>query len=215
MQCLALKPQWEQQIGRPIGFGAVHAGCCRASPPRCATCRLALPRGQTGVAASPRPCLGDLRLGVEVWPLLSREVRIKYIEVAGLELNVVRGADGRLSYQDILERLGSDDQPKKPLTQQLDYLGRLSRPTWRCSAPPCASTYSVRGAADDGGHRSGSTSAPRTSPWAAPSVLYLDAAALSPTRNVSVALDVGPVPRHWRWRPRPTCCVSSSCGCCP
>lgn len=131
-QLLAMKPDWERRIGRAIAIGDVKL---RLLPSISAEVRdvavAAQPPADAGkkVATGDAPLvrLGAARLGVAVLPLLRGEVRISYVELQDLAVTVVRGPDGQLSYQDILDRLASDQEPSKPLTpEQLAYLKRLS-----------------------------------------------------------------------------------------
>lgn len=131
-QIMNMKPDWEQQIGRSIAIGEVKL---RLLPSISAEVRDIVIAAQTEKDAGHKIVTGDLpllrlgaaRLGVAVFPLLRGEVRINNIEVQDLSATVVRGPDGRLSYQDILEHLESDKKPSKPLTpEQLAYVKRLS-----------------------------------------------------------------------------------------
>lgn len=131
-QIMNMKPDWEQQIGRSIAIGEVKL---RLLPSISAEVRDIVITAQMEKDAGHKIVTGDLpllrlgaaRLGVAVFPLLRGEVRINNIEVQDLSATVVRGPDGRLSYQDILEHLESDKKPSKPLTpEQLAYVKRLS-----------------------------------------------------------------------------------------
>src|SRR5690606_32101618 len=46
------------------------------------------------------------RVAVAWWPLLSRHLVMEHLSVTGVKANVVRGADGRFNFHDLLQRQG-------------------------------------------------------------------------------------------------------------
>lgn len=155
--------------------------------------------GQTGVLAQPLVQLGALRVRVAVGPLLwsfGRRIQVDNLEVSDLRVQIVRTSDGRLSYQDILDKTST--QPEKPpMTQEeIDRLGRI---LLRHLALTDAAVYFY----DLGTPASAATplrldniqfSAEDAQLFEA-FPLTLDMAVLSAQRNFHLATTIGPLPR--------------------
>lgn len=205
-QVLALKPGWEAEIGRPLQIGtvslrvfptlavAIHDVVVQAEPARAAA---------GGASAEPLFRLGSVEVRVAMWPLLAslgKRVQVSGIDIAAPAVSVVKFTDGRLSYQDIVERTASPDKPPaKPMSPEtLEYLAgvRLARaaitsaslhftdlgPTTSGAPPAQFSIDQLDLVAEDA--RLG-----------AAFPLTLDAAVLSAQRNLHLEVTVAPVPR--------------------
>ena len=61
-------------------------------------------------SATPFASLQSARVSVALWPLLSKQVQVRGLEVDGLELSVVQARDGSMNYADLLTH-SSDPAP--------------------------------------------------------------------------------------------------------
>jgi len=61
------------------------------------------------------------RVGLDLWRAVisfGSDVRVREVVVRGLRLQLHRDAQGRLSYQDVVDRLAGDSAPSAPLTEE-------------------------------------------------------------------------------------------------
>lgn len=80
--------------------------------------RLGLDIGRASLSEPGRPdsvfaSFDSAKVTVGLWPLLSRQIVLDYVQVAGLQANLVREADGGLNFDDLLGRADApaDAQP--------------------------------------------------------------------------------------------------------
>ena len=129
-QVTAQLPKVEEKIGRKVRVGRTKLKLLPKLTLQVSDIAIEAAPGQTGIAAQPLLQIAAVRARVAVWPALvslGRRLEVDTAEVDDLKIQVVRGADGHLSYEDILDKL--DDQPEesKPLTQeQIDRLAGIS-----------------------------------------------------------------------------------------
>ncbi|MSP61718.1 MAG: hypothetical protein EXR72_15565 [Myxococcales bacterium] len=128
---IALAEGWGQQIGRAIQVGQVELDLFPEPSVELHEVVIAAADGE-GAGAPPLLRVPSLRMGVALWPLvtsLGREVEVRYLEARGAELSLARGQGGRLSCQDVLDRLAARplsliDPPKAAPQRPLGLRGR-------------------------------------------------------------------------------------------
>ncbi len=130
-QLVTAQPDIEAKLGRKVRFGAVKLKLLPTLAAEVSDLAIEAAPGATGAAAAPLMQLATVRVGVAIWPLLTslgHEVQVSHIEADGLQVTVVRTADGHLSYEDVVEHLSTaDPRQKTPMTtEQKAYLQRLS-----------------------------------------------------------------------------------------
>ena len=129
-QVEAQLPKVEEQIGRKVQLGRTKLTLLPKITLQISDIAIAAAPGQTGIAAQPLLQIASVRARVAVWPALvslGRRLEVDALEVNDLRVQVVRGADGHLSYEDILEKLASQPDDSKPMTQaQIDQLGGIT-----------------------------------------------------------------------------------------
>ncbi|HRI55313.1 MAG TPA: DUF748 domain-containing protein, partial [Pseudomonadota bacterium] len=129
-QVTAQLPKIEEKIGRKVRVGRTKLKLLPKVTLQVSDIAVEAAPGQTGIAAQPLLQIAAVRARVAVWPALvsfGRRLEVDTAEVDDLKIQVIRGADGHLSYEDILDKL--DDQPEesKPLTkEQIDQLAGIS-----------------------------------------------------------------------------------------
>jgi len=108
-------PELEKVLGRAVEVGEIETAFL---PVLGAELRNVVIRGRSPGEA-PLLKLERITFGVELWTAIrsaGSEVRLKNLILHGLKVNLVREADGSLSYEDILKRLSEgpppDEQPK-------------------------------------------------------------------------------------------------------
>jgi len=110
------KPELEKQLGRAVVVGKIST---RVFP--------SLRARVEGLAIGPDPAraaddrslveIKAVGFDVAIWKAvfsLGKSIRVKTAYVDGLRVNVIRYPDGRLSYQDILDRQVAKPEPTKP-----------------------------------------------------------------------------------------------------
>ncbi|MBS2032733.1 MAG: AsmA family protein [Deltaproteobacteria bacterium] len=111
------KPELEAKLGRKLTVGAVKTEIFPTLGARIDGLTIE-PDANHKEDDKPLLQIHDVGFEVSLWDALisrGKDVRIQRVYVDGLEVNVVRYADGRLSYQDILDRQPKgDDAPAKP-----------------------------------------------------------------------------------------------------
>ncbi|MFO0574587.1 MAG: AsmA-like C-terminal region-containing protein [Polyangia bacterium] len=199
-QIEAQLPAVKKKIGREVTIGRVSLRLLPTTRLLIANVAVAAAPGQTGPAALPLVSVGNVRAEVELLPAiftLGRRLNVRRVEIDGLRVNVARFANGRLSYEDVLEKLAEDTEPSKPLTpEEIDRLSgiRLQRAALLDGAVNFYDLSTAYGAATPlaiDQIELAITDAALFQPWAA----TLDLAALSSARNLHVAAQVAPMPR--------------------
>ena len=123
------KPELEAKLGRKLTVGAVKTEIFPTLGARIEGLQI---EPDTSHKEDDQPLLQihDLGFEVSLWDALvsrGKDVRVKRVYVDGLEVSVIRYTDGRLSYQDILDRQPKTDdatpsppsQPMSPETLEL------------------------------------------------------------------------------------------------
>lgn len=127
-QIVAQAPNIQAKLGRNLRVGSVHLRLLPTTRLEVRDIALEAQPGQQGLLAQPLLSIGAVRARVAILPLiftLGRRIAVDRFEVADLRVQVIRTADGKLSYEDILEKLG--DQPESaPMTQaEIDRLAGI------------------------------------------------------------------------------------------
>ncbi len=120
-QIVAQAPQIQAKLGRSLRIGRVRLKLLPKTRLELRDLAIEAQPGSTGLLAQPLLTIGAVRARVAVFPLLwslGRRVEVDNVEVADLRVQVMRTADGKLSYQDILEKLA--DQPESPPMTQAE-----------------------------------------------------------------------------------------------
>ncbi len=129
-QVAAQLPKVEQKIGRKVRVGRTKLKLLPKLTLQVNDIAIEAAPGQTGIAAQPLLQITAIRARIAVWPALltlGRHLEVEDAQIDDLRVQVIRGADGHLSYEDILDKL--DDQPEesKPMTQaQIDQLAGIT-----------------------------------------------------------------------------------------
>ncbi|HEX2572960.1 MAG TPA: AsmA family protein [Polyangia bacterium] len=193
-----MRPDLEKQIGRKLALGDVSVRLLPRIAVEVKDVTVQAQPGQTGDAALPLLQVGAMRVGVAAWPLLTslgKSVEVSRIELDSPQVVVVRGKDGRLSYQDILDHLDSGDKPpSEPLTQeQLAYiqgvrLGRMAITNAKLrfrdeEASGAVVTIEQLDVVAQDVHLGD------------PLTVTMDAAVLAPARNLHFSVTTGPLPK--------------------
>ena len=197
----AMLPDVQKQIGRTVRVGKISLKLLPTTRARIEDVVVEAQPGQTGAAAEPLLKLRELRAKVALVPLvfsLGTRVRIEELAVDGTEVQVVRFADDRLSYQDILDKLA--EQPESPPMTQ-DQIDRLAGIVCERASLTGAVKFYDLGAP-------GGAAAPvkidsialgaKDAQLFAPFPLTLDMAVLTAAQNFHLGLTVGPMPRDLR-----------------
>ncbi len=117
------KPEIEKQLGRKVTIGKISTSLFPSLSARVETLAIAPDPNQP---QDDRPLVKINAVGfdVAIWKAvfsLGKSIGIKTVYVEGLQVSVLRYRDGRLSYQDILDRLASDaeEKPDEPLSPEV------------------------------------------------------------------------------------------------
>jgi hypothetical protein len=117
------KPELEKRLGRKVEVGPVST---KLFPTLGGTVQVVRIAADPSHKEDDHPLLevGPVSFEVSLWEALvsrGKDVRVKSIVLDGLKVNVVRYADGTLSYQDILDRQPPPDpsQPAKPMSEEM------------------------------------------------------------------------------------------------
>ncbi len=121
------KPEIEKQLGRKVEIGKIST---RLFPSLSARVEALAIAPDPARPQDDRPLLKIDAVGfdVAIWRAVfsfGKQIGIKTAYVDGLRVNVVRYQDGRLSYQDIVDRLASapkQEKPDEPLSPQVQAL---------------------------------------------------------------------------------------------
>lgn len=193
-----VRPDLEKQIGRKLAIGDVSVRLLPRIAVEVKDVAVQAQPGQTGDAAQPLLQVGALRVGVAAWPLLTsfgKSIEVSRIELDAPQVVVVRGKDGRLSYQDILDRLDSGEKPpSEPMTpEQLAYiqgirLGRMAITNAKLrfrdeEASGAVVTIEQLDVVTQDVHLGD------------PLTVTMDAAVLAPARNLHFSVTTGPLPK--------------------
>lgn len=198
-QIAAQAPTIQAKLGRTVRIGRVRLKLLPKTRLEIRDIAIEAQEGSTGLMAQPLLRIGAVRARVAVFPLLwsfGRRIEVDQVEIADLRVQVMRTADGRLSYQDILEKLA--DQPESPpMTQaEIDRLAGivLHEATLADAAIWFYDLSTPYGAASPikiEGIELGLHEARLFEPFS----LTLDMALLAAQRNFHLGLTVGPLPR--------------------
>lgn len=198
-QVEAQLPQVQAKTGRAVTLGRVSLRLLPTTRLLIANVAVAAEPGQTGAAALPLLSIDALRAEVKLIPALfslGRKLHVRNIAVEGLRINVARFANGRLSYEDVLDKLGEDSEPSKPMTQQeIDRLAGIkleqaSLADGAVSFYDLATAYGAATPLKIDQIELGIKDAALFQPWS----VTLDLAALSSSRNFHLDVHVGPMP---------------------
>ncbi len=198
-QILAQAPKLQAKLGRNLRVGRVRLKLLPKIRLEVRDVAIEAQPGTTGLLAQPLLSMGALRANVAVLPSLislGRRLEVDRVEVSDLRLQVVRTADGKLSYEDILEKLG--DQPESPPMSQ-DEIDRLAGILLSQAALVDAAVYFYDLSTPYGAAApikiEGIQFGLRDARLFAPFSLSLDMAILAAQRNFHLGLTVGPLPR--------------------
>ncbi len=198
-QVRAQAPKIEEQIGRPLRVGQVRLKLLPWVRMEIRDIALEAAPGQTGILAQPLVQVGALRARVALWPLLislGKKLEVTSFEVADLRVNVVRSADGRLSYQDILDKRGTQPESPPPTPEEIERLGGI---LLRHVGIRDAGIYFYDLSTPTGAavplRLDNIQFALENAQLFAPFSLTLDMAVLSSVSNFHLGLTVGPLPR--------------------
>lgn len=192
-------PQIREKLGRDVTVGRVSLRLLPTTRLLIANIAVAGQPGQTGPAALPLVSIGAVRAEVQLVPALftlGRTINVRKVEVEELRINVARLANGRLSYQDVLDKLGDDNEPSKPLTpEEINRLAgiKLTRAALLDGAVAFYDLSTAYGAASPlkvDQIELVLENAALFQPWS----MTLDLAALSSSRNFHVAAQIGAMP---------------------
>lgn len=198
-QITAQAPKIQEKLGRKIRVGRVRLKLLPKTRLEIRDIAIEAPEGAAGLLSQPLLSIGAVRARVAVFPLLwslGRRVEVDSVEITDLRVQVMRSADGRLSYQDILEKLA--DQPESPpMTQaEIDRLAGivLHQATLSDGAIlfyDLSTPYGAAAPIKIEGIQLGLQKARLFEPFS----LTLDMSLLSAQRNFHLGLTVGPLPR--------------------
>lgn len=121
-------PKIEADLGRRIRFGRVRLKLLPAVRLELRDLALEAAPGQTGLLAQPLAQIGALRVRVALGPLLwslGKRIEISALEIADLKVQLVRTADGHLSYEDILDKLATQPESPPPTPEQIERWGGI------------------------------------------------------------------------------------------
>lgn len=113
-------PELEKALGRKVEIGEIRTTIL---PVLGAEIRDVVIAGRTPDEA-PLVRIARVRFGVELWTALRSlgdEIRLRELVVEGLAVEIIREADGKLSYEDVLARLSEGPPPEeapKPLSPE-------------------------------------------------------------------------------------------------
>lgn len=119
-QKVELLPELEKALGRRVEMGEISTTIL---PVLGAEVRDVVVVGRTP-EEGPLLRIERVRFGVELWTAiksLGDEIRLRELVVDGLTIEIIREADGRLSYEDVLTRLAEGpppDEAPKPLSPE-------------------------------------------------------------------------------------------------
>lgn len=129
-QVTAQLPAIEQKLGRSVRIGRTKLKLLPKVRLEVLDVAIEAAPGQSGISAQPLLKLAAVRARVAVLPALlslGRRLRIDLLEVDDLKVQVVRTADGKLSYEDILDKLDDNKEESKPLTpEEIERLAGIS-----------------------------------------------------------------------------------------
>lgn len=192
-------PQIREKIGRDVTVGRVSLRLLPTTRLLIANVAVAGQPGQTGPAALPLVSIGAVRAEVQLVPAifsLGRSINVRNVEVEELRVNVARLANGRLSYQDVLDKLDDNAEPSKPLTpEEISRLAgiKLTRAALVDGAVAFYDLSTPYGAASPlkvDQIELVLENAALFQPW----TMTLDLAALSSSRNFHVGAQIGAMP---------------------
>lgn len=197
-QLVAQGPKLQAKLGRNLRVGRVRLKLLPKIRLEIRDVAIEAQPGTTGLLAQPLLSVGSLRANVAVLPSLisfGRRIEVDNVEVTDLRLQVVRTADGKLSYEDILEKLGN--QPESPPMTQAE-IDRLAGFLLSQAALVDAAVYFYDLSTPYGAAApikiEGIQFGLRDARLFAPFSLTLDMAILAAQRNFHLALTVGPLP---------------------
>jgi hypothetical protein len=197
-QLVAQGPKLQAKLGRNLRVGRVRLKLLPKIRLEIRDVAIEAQPGMTGLLAQPLLSVGSLRANVAVLPSLisfGRRIEVDNVEVTDLRLQVVRTADGKLSYEDILEKLGN--QPESPPMTQAE-IDRLAGFLLSQAALVDAAVYFYDLSTPYGAAApikiEGIQFGLRDARLFAPFSLTLDMAILAAQRNFHLALTVGPLP---------------------
>ncbi len=113
-----LLPRIEQQLGRKVSVARVRTRLGGSIGGSLEGITLGPAAGAPADAPAPLQ-VAELRLRMAFWPALlslGKDLRIEEVVLRGVHLRVARDAAGRLSYQDVIERLAAPGAPTEPAT---------------------------------------------------------------------------------------------------
>lgn len=125
-QIVAQAPLIQQKLGRSVRIGSISLRLLPQTRLVVRDVEIEAEPGQSGVAAQPLLHIGTVRAKLAVWPLLSslgKRIDVLQFEVSDFRVQVIKNADGSLSYADILDHLAN--QPESPPMTQ-DAIDRLA-----------------------------------------------------------------------------------------
>lgn len=121
-------PKIEEQLGRPVRFGRVKLKLLPSPRVEIRDVSVEAPPGQTGLLAQPLVKIGAVRVRLSLTTVLfsfGSRLTVEDLEIADVRVQVARTADGALSYQDILDKLGTQPEKPPPTQQEIDRLGGI------------------------------------------------------------------------------------------
>ena len=127
-QVRAQAPKIEEQIGRPLRFGRVKLYLLPSPRIELRDVAVEAAPGQTGIMAQPLVQVGVVRVKLSLFTVLvsfGKRIEINNLEINDLRVQVIRAADGTLSYQDILDKLGTSPEKPPPTQEEIDQLGGI------------------------------------------------------------------------------------------
>src|SRR5262249_49230444 len=127
-QLQAQAPKLQAELGRNLRFGRARLKLLPSLRLELHDVAVEAAPGQSGLLAQPLVQLGALRVRVAIAPLVfsfGRRVEVSAVEIADLRVQVVRTADGRLSYQDVLDKLATRPESPPPTPEEIERLGNI------------------------------------------------------------------------------------------
>lgn len=121
-------PKIEEQLGRPVRFGRVKLKLLPSPRVEIRDVSVEAPPGQSGLWAQPLVKIGAVRVRLSLTTVLfsfGSRLTVEDLEISDVRVQVLRTADGALSYQDILDKLGTQPEKPPPTQQEIDRLGGI------------------------------------------------------------------------------------------
>ena len=206
-QVTAQLPAIEQKLGRSVRIGRTKLKLLPKVRLEVLDLAIEAAPGQSGISAQPLLKLAAVRARVAVLPALlslGRRLRVDLLEVDDLKVQVVRTADGKLSYEDILDKLDDNKEESKPLTpEEIERLAGISVDRVALSGGGISfyDLSTAYGAAAPLKVDQIDFVAERAQLFAA-FPITLDMAILSSSQNFHLGVQVGPLPKDLtRWSP--------------